>query len=280
VEAVLYFRERPNILAADPARKPLATLGFAPLTSMFWYGSASERKFDDYRPQVHDSDGLLLHLDSGDMVWRPLANGAALRHQIVAANNVRGFGLLQRDRNFNHYQDLFHAYQNVPSAWVAPHGNWGDGEVHLVELSTQYEGMDNVVAFWNPAVKPAPLQPLRFGYTLYWTRETDMTLSSNQVVSTRVGVDPRDQAQRQFVIDFDLPKFTSEDDPPSVAASCGDNGSITAAQLFRNTPEKTWRVILNLLPKPGPRQPVDLKCALKKGGQTVSETWTYHWTPP
>ena len=156
VEAVVYFRDQANILAVDPQRKPLATIGFAPLTSMFWFGNASERKFDDYRPEVHDSDGLLLHLNSGEMVWRPLVNGTALRHQIFPANNIKGFGLLQRDRNFSHYQDLFHSYQNVPSVWVTPHTNWGDGEVHLVELSTQYEGMDNVVAFWNPAAKPAP----------------------------------------------------------------------------------------------------------------------------
>ena len=280
VEAVLYFRERPNVVASDAQRKPLATIGYAPVTSMFWIGSASERKFDDYRPEVHDSDGMLLHQESGEMVWRPLVNGTALRHQVFAANNVRGFGLLQRDRNFNHYQDLFHAYQNVPSVWVEPHGNWGGGDVHLVELSTQYEGLDNVVAFWDPAAKPGPLQPLRFGYTLYWTRETDMTLSTNQVVSTRVGADPRDQAQRQFVIDFNVPKMTSEEDPPTAAASCGEGGMVTQAQVFWNAADKTWRVILNVLPKAGSRQPVDVKCALKKGEETVSETWSYRWTAP
>jgi glucans biosynthesis protein len=280
VEAILYFRDAANIAAADAQRKPLTTLGVAPLTSMFWIGGASERKFDDYRPEVHDSDGLLLQLDSGERVWRPLANGAALRHQVFPESNIRGFGLLQRDRDFNHYQDMFHSYEKAPSVWVAPSGNWGDGEVHLVELSTQYEGLDNVVAFWNPAAKPVPLQPVHLGYTLYWTRETDMTLSSNEVVSTRVGVNPREQAQRQFVIDFDVPKLTAEDDPPAVAASCGTNGTIAEAQVFRNTQDKTWRVFLNLLPKPGQHEAVDLKCALKKGGETVSETWTYHWTPP
>ena len=110
------FGSQANILAADPQRKPLATIGFAPLTSMYWFGNASERKFDDYRPEVHDSDGLLLHLDSGEMVWRPLANGTALRHQIFPANNVRGFGLLQRDRNFNHYQDLFTPTKTFPAS--------------------------------------------------------------------------------------------------------------------------------------------------------------------
>jgi glucans biosynthesis protein len=280
VEAVLYFRDQPNILAADPQRKPLETVGFAPLTSMFWFGSASERKFDDYRPEVHDSDGLLLRLEGGEMVWRPLVNGPGLRHQIFPANNVKGFGLLQRDRNFGHYQDLFHSYESVPSVWVTPHSDWGEGQVHLVELSTQYEGMDNVVAFWNPASKPVPMQPLRFGYTLYWTRETDMPLSANEVVSTRVGVNPRAQDQRQFVIDFDVPKLTAEDEPPLVAASCSTNGTIAEADVFRNTPEKTWRVFLNMLPKPGQHEPVDLKCSLKKGNDTVSETWTYRWSPP
>ena len=280
VEAVLYFRDHPDILAADPQRKPLATIGIAPLTSMFWFGGASERKFDDYRPEVHASDGLLLHLASGEMVWRPLANGTALRHQKFPAKSIRGFGLLQRDRHFKNYQDIFHSYEKTPSVWVAPHGNWGNGEVHLVELSTQSEELDNVVAFWNPVAKPTPLQPLRIGYTLYWTRETDLALSSNLVVSTRLGADPRDQAQRQFVLDFDLPKSAWNADPPSVAASCGNNGTITQTQIFRNAPDKTWRVILNLLPKPGQGQPVDLKCALKMGDQTLGETWSYHWTPP
>jgi glucans biosynthesis protein len=279
VEAVLYFRDAASIHAADAHRKPLATIGFAPLTSMYWHGSASERKFDDYRPEVHDSDGLLMHQAGGETVWRPLVNGTTLRHQIIPANNVEGFGLMQRDHDFNHYQDLFHPYQNVPSVWVAPHGNWGDGDIHLVELSTQYEGLDNVVAFWNPARKPAPLEPMHFGYTLYWTREMNASLSSNQVVSTRIGVNPRAQDQRQFVIDFDLAGVTSEDSPPSVAASCSANGTITGTQIYRNVPDKTWRVFLNLLPKPDQRAAIDVQCALKKGNHSVSETWSYHWTP-
>jgi glucans biosynthesis protein len=279
VEAVLYFREPANILAAAANRKPLATIGYAPLTSMFWYGPDSERKFDDYRPQVHDSDGLLMHMDNGSMVWRPLENGATMQHQTFAATNVRGFGLVQRDRKFIDYQDLFRTYNLAPTVWVAPHGNWGNGEVHLVELSTQYEGLDNVVAFWNPDSKPAPLQPLRFGYTLYWTREIDMTLSTNEVVSTRIGLNPRDQQQRQFVIDFDIPKLKTDDDTPKANVTCSDNGTIAEVQVFRNPPENTWRAFVNMLPKAGNKDPVDLKCTLSKGDVT-SETWTYHWTPP
>ncbi|HEY3855839.1 MAG TPA: glucan biosynthesis protein G [Verrucomicrobiae bacterium] len=279
VEAVLYFREPANIFSVDPHKKSLASIGYAPLTSMFWYGGNSQRHFDDYRPQVHDSDGLLLHMEDGSMVWRPLDNGTAMRHQRIQANNVRGFGLLQRDRKFSDYQDLFRTYNDAPSVWVTPHGDWGEGRVHLVELSTQYEGLDNIVAYWDPAGKPPPLQPLHFGYSMYWTKETDMNLSSNVVVSTRVGLNSRDQAQRQFVVDFDIPKLTSEDDPPKATVTSSDNGKITEVQVFRNTPEKTWRVFINMLPKAGNHDPVDLKCALRKG-DIESETWSYHWSPP
>lgn len=282
VEAILYFRDQDNIRAVDPKRKPLATIGYAPLTSMFWIGASSERKFDDYRPEVHDSDGLLLHQDNGEMLWRPLVNGSALRHQTFHANNIRGFGLLQRNRKFDDYQDIFHSYERVPSVWVAPHGAWGDGDVHLVELSTGYEGLDNIVAFWNPASKPAPLQPLRFGYTLYWTMESDMTLSSNEVVSTRVGLNPRAQDQRQFVIDYNVPTLTREQEPPAVAATCSTNAAVVLSQIFRNKADKTWRVVLNVQPKPGQRSatPVDIRCALKRGNDTVSETWVYRWSLP
>lgn len=280
VEAVLYFRETNNILAVDPKKKPLATIGQAPLTSMFWFGENSERKFDDYRPEVHDSDGLLMHLEDGSTAWRPLDNGAAMRHEQFPANNIRGFGLLQRDRNFNHYQDLFNSYQTVPSVWVAPHGNWGAGNVHVVELSTQYEGLDNIVAFWDPSTKPQPLQPYQFGYTLYWTRETDMPLSSNVVVSTRIGLNPRNQQQRQFVVDFDVPGLTSEDAPPKVVTTCSTNGAVVENQIFRNHEDKTWRVILEMEPKAGNHDPVDLTCTLEKGTNLVTERWSYRWTQP
>jgi periplasmic glucans biosynthesis protein len=103
VEAVLFFRDQANIRAVDAQRKPLKTIGWAPLTSMFWLGAASERKFVDYRPAVHDSDGLLLRMDNGEVLWRPLCNPAMLRQQQFAAKNIRGFGLLQRARDFADY---------------------------------------------------------------------------------------------------------------------------------------------------------------------------------
>jgi glucans biosynthesis protein len=286
VKAVIFLREPKEILAVNPQRKlPVKTIGQAPLTSMFWFGQDSERKFDDYRPEVHDADGLLVHMGNGEVLWCPLDNPAAMRHQIFYAPHIQGFGLLQRERSFAAYQDLNNLCQNEPSVWVQPKGDWGEGDLHLVELSAPYEGLDNVVAFWDPRSKPAPMQPYRFSYTLYWEKgEADLKLSENRVVSTRVGVVPGSNV-RQFVIDFQGPKLDSipESAPPiawpAAIVNCSTNAAIVDNQVLPNPYLKTWRVMLKMQPKPG-NSPVDMRCTLQKGTNILSETWTYQWSPP
>ena len=282
VEAVVYLRTDAQVKAVNPQRLPMKTIGVAPLTSMFWFGPASERRFDDYRVQVHDSDGLLMRMDNGELLWRPLANPRQMNHQAFATRDIRGFGLMQRAREFSDYEDMFNEYHRVPSAWVVPHDDWGEGAVHLVELSTIYEGLDNIVAFWDPKEKPAPMQPFRFGYTLMWTLETDHNLSPERVVSTRIGLDARDARKRKFAIDFDGPKLDSITDGavPIAVTSCSDNAVIVEKQVFRNTHAGTWRVVLGFQPKTEPSSPVDLRCTLQRDGKNISETWTYHWTTP
>jgi periplasmic glucans biosynthesis protein len=282
IEAVIFLRDPEKIRAVDKNRKPLMTIGMAPLTSMFWFGKSSERKFDDYRPEVHDSDGLLMRMENGETLWRPLNNASVMRHQKFVANNIKGFGLLQRNRDFGDYQDIFNHYHQVPSVWVEPRGHWGDGEMHLLELSTHYEGLDNVVAFWDPAVKPRPLHAFRFGYTLYWTRETDRKLSQNKVVATRIGADSRNPNWRQFVIDFAGPKLAvlQEGTVPQAIASCSENGRIVESQVFQIPFNSYWRAIVKMEPKPDNKDPIDLRCTLQKGGEVLTETWTYHWSPP
>ena len=281
VEAVLFFRETTKVYAVNTNRLPLKTIGWAPLTSMFWFGKNSERRYDDYRPEVHDSDGLLVRMNNGEVLWHPLDNPSRLRHQVFSAPNLRGFGLLQRERSFGAYQDLFTSFQLEPSVWVEPHGNWGEGDLHLVKLTANYEGFDNIVAFWDPKDKPEPLQPCRFSYTLRWLTDADR-LSDNKVVSTRVGLDSIDGNGRQFVIDFDGPGLDAipESDPPMAIANCSTNAAIYFDQVLRNPDGGTWRVILKMQPKPGNSDPVDLRCTLQKGTNLLSETWTYQWSPP
>ena len=141
-------------------RRAVEKLGVAPLTSMYQVGENSRRVAWDWRPEIHDSDGLAIHTGGGEWIWRPLANPAQLRFNAFADNNPRGFGLLQRDRNFDHYQDDGVFYERRPSLWVEPRGDWGKGRVVLVQLPTNNETNDNIVAFWTPD------EPVREGQSL------------------------------------------------------------------------------------------------------------------
>ena len=283
VTAELFFRKPDMIHAADTNARPVKTVGLAPLTSMFWIGKNTERKFDDYRPEVHDSDGLLMRMDSGEILWRPLDNPPVMRHQVFHAKDIRGFGLLQRERSFRAYEDTFNFYQQEPSVWVEPIGDWGDGDLHLVELSTSYEGLDNIVAFWDPKNKPAPLQACRVAYRICWQNgAADVKLSENRAVSTRVGLDSHFANARQFVIDFIGPKLAAvpESSPPVAVANCSDNAAIVDNLVVPNPLINGWRLILKMQPKPGNTDPVDLRCTLQSGTNVLSETWTYQWSPP
>jgi glucans biosynthesis protein len=285
VEAILYFREGDKVRAVNADRKPIKTIGMAPLTSMFWFGKASEKRFDDYRPEVHDTDGLLMQLDKGEVLWRPLVNPKNMSHQVFATKSPGGFGLIQRERDFSAYQDLFNLYYRTPSVWVRPNGDWKEGEIHLVELPTTYEGLDNVVAFWNPKEQPPPLQPFKFSYTLLWgSSESDMKLNfdKDHVAATRIGVDPRDPKVREFTIDFSGPKLKqfTEANKPQAITSCSPNAGISFSEVYYNPFASSWRVVLKLEPKSDNKDPVDIRCTLQKGEEVLTETWTYHWSPP
>jgi glucans biosynthesis protein len=282
VDAVVYFRQSSAILKAGLNTPPIKTIGMAPLTSSYWFGKTTEYKPDDYRSEVHDSDGLMMEMANGERLWEPLDNPKDLRHQIFAAPNIRGFGLMQRERNFTAYQDLFTDHQDEPSVWVEPRGtNWADGEVHLVELNGPNEDWDNIVAFWSPTNAPPPLQPYRYSYTLYWTRETDRKFSPpDKVVATRVGISKGSDA-REFMIDFagpDLDKIAPTN-PPVAIVNCSANATIVANQVVWNSFQKTWRAVLKMQP-PTNNTPVDLRCTLEHNKKPIGETWIYQWTRP
>jgi glucans biosynthesis protein len=284
INAVLYFRETERILQANLGTPPIKTIGLAPLTSMFWFGKNSERKFDDYRSEVHDADGLMMRMADGRNLWEPLDNPSNLRHLIFPASNIRGFGLMQRERSFEAYQDLFTPFQTEPSIWVEPHGtNWDNGDLHLVELNGPWEGFDNTVAFWSPKILPAPLQPFRFGYTLFWTRETDIKISpENKVVGTRIGLCAPNSDARQIFIDFSGPKLDAipATNAPTAVVTCSTNAQIQSQQVIWNSYLSAWRVALKMQPNSGNTAPVDLSCTLQRTNQVLSETWVYQWTPP
>ena len=155
-----------DVAATVFCRRPIASLGVAPLTSMFFTGENERRTGDDFRPELHDSDGLLIHSSSGEWIWRPLRNAQNTTVSAFSDTNPRGFGLMQRDRVFENYQDLEAFYHQRPGYWVEPIGNWGEGRVELLEIPTAAEVHDNIVAYWSPA-KPLEVgQEASFAYRL------------------------------------------------------------------------------------------------------------------
>ena len=188
-------------------RKPVARVGIAPLTSMFLYGENGHPLFSDFRPEVHDADGVLLQTGQGEWIWHPLEAGKMMRVNVFQDENPKGFGLMQRDRNFDHYQDLVARFQLRPSVWIKPLGQWGKGSVELVQLPTNVEFSDNTVAFWVPATQPKIGQPIDLQYEIHWTTNEIASASLGRVRSTRVGrvteEPPLDPPHLRFVIDFE-----------------------------------------------------------------------------
>ena len=268
VRAALYFRKNPKVV------------GVAPLTSMFWHGENSGTNHGDFRPEVHDSDGLMIFTGAGEWIWRPLTNPNATRVAAFSDDNPRGFGLIQRDRKYESYHDLEAHYHRRPGAWIEPVGNWGRGSVRLVELHTADETSDNIVAFWSPESLPPAGEPLELEYKLHWFSD-QIRPPAGFVESTRIGSSKTHEPElRRFVIDFDGPYLRQQKPDPSIEAivSVGEGATLAYKAIEKNPYTGTWRLGFGIKPDASGR-PVELRCFLKKSPHVLSETWSYLWSP-
>ncbi len=267
VEATLFARRTPK------------TLGLAPLTSMFFFGENSTRRFDDFRPEVHDSDGLLVHFASGEWLWRPLDNPRRIDVATLAAATPRGFGLMQRDRDFGHFEDIETRQELRPSVWVEPRGDWGAGAVRLVEIPTDSELVDNIVAFWVPAEPPAPGGALSFAYTLWWYMDDPARPPAGRVTATRRdrgGVDT-DRRGCRYVIDFAGPALSAlpAESPPRANVTATGGAKIFDQHVYKNPVTGGWRLTFQVKPKS--TDPVELRAYLTRGEDVLTETWSAAW---
>jgi glucans biosynthesis protein len=271
-------------------RKPIERLGVAPLTSMFFYGENDRRGANDWRPEIHDSDGIAMWTGAGEWIWRPLTNPAQLHFSSYVDDNPRGFGLLQRDRDWDHYQDDGVYYDRRPSLWVepkpGPNGGWGKGSVQLVEIPTVDETFDNIVAFWNPLEKPKPGQELLFSYRLYWGTHMPYASALGQTLATRTGIGGTVGQKRQyyswhFAVDFAggelgaLPK-----DAPVEAVITTSRGQTEHVTAHYVEEIHGYRALFDVRPPDDSVEPIDLRLYLRVNGRPLTETWIYLWTPP
>jgi len=266
-------------------RRAIEKLGVAPLTSMFLYGeNRGERQFDDFRPEVHDSDGMLAQTGAGEWIWRPLANPAELRVSSFLDQHPHGFGLSQRDRDVSHYEDNESRFQQRPSYWVEPLGDWGAGHVELVEIPTEEEIHDNIVSYWVPNAPVRARTPLRFSYLLSAYSHSLRWPPGGKVIATRMGSanvgsagNRAPEGMRRVLVDFaggDLDGL--HESQPVKAEIAASNGEVSDVTVERQ-PDGLWRAAFRL--KPNGRRPVDLRCYLTLYGEVLTETWTYLWTP-
>lgn len=263
-------------------RHDVDKIGFAPLTSMFFSGEGTTSSLDDFRPEVHDSDGLLLATGHGEWLWRPLANPTRVRVSSFRDTNPRGFGLLQRDRSFDHYQDLEAFYEKRPSVWVEPLGAWGAGVVQLIEIPSDADWYDNIVAFWIPDKRAQAGTEWRLAYRLYFFLEKDALSPGGRTHATRLGrggTGGKSEANtRKFVIDFAGGRLQHlKAETPVDAVITASSGTISNMAVQRNGFIEGWRVFFEL--QPDGDASVELRCFLKSGTDTLTETWSYQWHP-
>lgn len=276
VQARVYLRK---------ATTPIRTLGLAPLTSMYLFGENQPRA-SDFRPEVHDSDGLMMVSGEGEWLWRPLQNPRAISVSSFSMQQPRGFGLMQRDRRFASYEDIEARYERRPSAWVRPIGDWGPGRVELVQLPTPDETHDNIVAYWVPQRLPAPGQALDFSYELLWQGDDAQRPPSAWVAQTRAGygytrLDAQSQArQPKFVLDFTGPALQQlpPDAPVQAVVTTGPGGRVIEAVAYPNPELRGWRLSLRV-ERDSLNQPLELRAFLRHRDDTVSETWTHLLLP-
>lgn len=259
-------------------RNAVTELGIAPLTSMFLYGEEKPRPAEDWRPEVHDSDGLLMHSATGEWLWRPLGNPEKLRVSYFDFDSPRGFGLLQRDRSFQSYQDLENHHELRPSAWITPVGQWGKGFVKLVEIPGQKEGNDNIVAYWMPRNLPPVGQPFEWSYRIYFQSNDPLDPASGRVTAMRVGNGDREDWKR-FVVDFEGGEIRSLPDSAAVKAviGVGQDGQLVQQNVVRNSVTRGWRLAFQVKPAKG--KPLELRAYLQNGKDILTETWSYQLEP-
>ncbi|MCK9588827.1 MAG: glucan biosynthesis protein [Terrimicrobiaceae bacterium] len=269
---------RMDIRAVLFLRRDIANPGLAPLTSMFWFGENTSNTFGDYRPEVHDSDGLQIERGNGEWVWRPLSWSKQLQVAVFADENPRGFGLVQRDRDFEHYQDMEARYHMRPSVWVRPAGSWGKGSIHLVQLPTGNEFMDNVVAYWEPEGGMKKGRRYEIQYSLDWFGETPAIPPLGRCLFTRI--DFQDAPYyRMFVLDFGGGELSKLPADAKITAETwiSSKSGIKDIQVQKNNYSDSWRVTF-IASSDELTKPVELRCSLAIDGRPLTETWTYTWT--
>ncbi|WP_074078322.1 glucan biosynthesis protein [Microvirga massiliensis] len=259
-------------------RANLEHVGLGGMTSSYLFGPIDRRNIDDARPAVHESSGLQILNGHGEWLWRPLQNPETLQISafVDASNSPGGFGLLQRNRSFDMYQDDEQHYERRPSLWIEPLGEWGQGSVQLLEIPSDAEINDNILVYWRPRAPIAAGAEASFAYRQFWAWTPPNRPPLAVVSSTRSGRGTTGR-RRRFFVDFVgdmLGEGTPVDLKPSLTVG---PGTIHNLRFWPYPERKVGRVTFEL--DPGNENACEMRLVLEVDGKPISETWLYRWTP-
>ena len=254
-------------------RTEMRVVGIAPLTSMFLFDETNRGRLDDYRPEVHDSDGLQIASASGEQIFRQLANPIKLQVSTFTTQQPKGFGLVQRSRQQSDFQDFDAQYERRPSAWVEPKGDWGPGAVELVEIPSGRETNDNIVAFWRPAQPLTPGHPAHFAYRIIWCAEPAAAQVLGQSRRHPLRRQPRRQAARLFA---GFRRRRRESRRLAPRSQLRPPAEISNATLMSNSALHGLRASFEIDPRDA--EMIELRLRIMRGDKPVTETWLYRWT--
>lgn len=249
--------------------------GLAPMTSMFFFGPNDRKDLDDFRPAVHDSDGLAISNGKGEQLWRPLSNPRDLQVSTFADLNPRGFGLMQREKQYFAYQDLESRFERRPSLWVEPIGDWGEGSVVLFEIPTKEEIHDNIAAFWRPKQPLTAKNEHNFTYRLHWG--PDLAKSESLARFTRTGIGSRGDDSKLFVLELMGEKLKGVDPKSIKGMVSAEKSEITNIVTQPNPETGGWRLSFQCSVKN--QTPIELRAVLVQNDVPISEVWVYRWAP-
>ena len=265
-----------EVIAKVFMRSGAKVFGVAPLTSMYLFGKERPANLGDYRPEVHDSDGLVMQTSSGEWLYRPLRNPPHTNVCGFRLDSPRGFGLVQRERSFEAYQDLNEKYQQRPSAWIEPLSDWGPGSVRLLEIATRLESDDNIGAMWVPDKVPA--EGIDLHYRVHVADDLPVSEGVGRVLGTRYA--SKSPEKGQFIVDFaGLPTnagaAASKLEPRLDVSVTG--GRLAGQQLLKNPFSDGYRVIIDVVREQA--DDIELRAVVRQDTRPLTETWSYLWQP-
>jgi glucans biosynthesis protein len=257
-------------------RVNLEHVGLGGLASTYFYGANDLLNSDDIRPAVHDSSGLQILNGSGEWLWRPLQNPETLQISAFVDSSPRGFGLLQRERSYEAFQDDDQRFERRPSVWIEPLGEWGQGSVQLLEIPTDAEINDNILAYWRPRAPMAAGSEVAVAYRQYWGWSAPERPPLATVTQTRSGRGSGAR-RRRFTVDFSGEMLGDNLPADLKSVLTVGPGTFQNLKLLPYPERKTVRVAFEL--DPGNENACEMRLILEAGGKPISETWLYRWTP-